>query len=63
MGKDKKYEIVLVRGTTTSRTVVNANDRTEAVEEAKKKMSQGYLAKVVSAKIVEMLVNGKWVKK
>lgn len=63
MRKDKRFEVVLLRGTTRFKTVVAANDRNEAENEAKKQMSQGNLAKVVSAKVVEAVVNGKWVKK
>lgn len=63
MANDKKYEVVLLRGSTKFRTTVTAYDRNGAVEEAKKKMSQGYLANTESVKIIETLVNGKWVKK
>ncbi len=63
MGKDKKFDVVLLRGTTRISKTVFANDRNEAIKEAKDSTSQGYLAKVVSAKVVEAVVNGKWVKK
>ncbi len=63
MVKDKKYEVVLLRGTTKFQITIIANTRNDAVEEAKKKMSQGYLAKVMSVRLVGEVVNGKWVKR
>lgn len=63
MVKDKKYEVVLLRGTTKFLITVTATARNDAVEEAKKKMSQGNLAKVMSVRLVGEVVNGKWIKR
>ena len=56
MAKDKRYEVVLLRGSTKFRTTVTAYDRNGAVEEAKKKMSQGYLANTESVKSSKRLL-------